>query len=1231
MGATRLQPRPTEEDDMTLLRELIDIPDHVHKSAFVISLESAIDEPEATMRDYVVTPQLVQCFDRALSLITSAVTQNRSMSTYLHASFGAGKSAFMAVTHLLLQGTPAARANAELAPIVAKYADTLDGRTFLLVPYQAVGADSIEQIVLGGYVTHMRELHPNAPLPAVYVADGVLDDSRTKRTQLGDEVFFRILSEGDTADEWGDYGAGWDAERYEAALTQPAGSSERDQLVSALLRSHYSALPGQAQATAEGFVPFDDGLEAISRHAKGLGYDAVIMFLDELVLWLASRMSDVAFVSREGSKVVKLVEGDAAKRPAPIVSFIARQRELRELVGDNIMGAQATSATDILRHSEGRFDTITLEDRNLPAIAERRLLRPKDDSARLQLDTAFDQVRRQIDERGERDALLTDTGDLTAFRKLYPFSPALVDALVALSGAMQRERTALKVMLQLLVDNRERLEVGQLVPLGDLFDAISAGDEPLTEIMRAQFAQARRLWSQRFEPLLLRNHNLQPDAIGTLAVSHPFVTDARLVKTLLIAALVPEVGALRALTVSRLTALNSGTVRAFVPGTERQQVLDRLRSWTPDIGELRLGDDEQDPTVAVMLDGIDTGPILDAARAVENDGERRRRLKELLAEMLQVRDLDSFNATIEFPWRGFNRSVDVMFANVRDVVELPDEMLRAGNNPKLIIDYPWDADDYGPNDDRARIDDYRRDRAPEWTTLWLPNFVSAESNRLIGRLVRLDYVLTGDNFERLAGHLSASDRPLARCQLQNERNAVKERVVAVLRQAYGVDQVQPGTVEMQLGPGDQFHSLDPGLAVRPPVGTTLRSFAEGLGGQMYTHRYPKHPEFTEKIGATDLRHTLQQVTMALAQPGGRLENVEATMRRVLTKVAGPLQLGTMHDAHFIADVQSWIDLIDRRRATTDTTTLTVGVVRAWLDGADTPAERRGMTTEVANLVILAVCAATDRSIVEAGRALTNPDVSRLHDSAEIHTQQLPDDVTWNEALKRASDMGITVQSTLRTATTVAHLNDKIHELIGDRAQAIRDLPALLRSLSGVVTIPADAPRVRTAEAAVTLLDNLHRQPDRAIDVLAGLSIPSSAAALGTSIAQARPVGDAVRGVNLELLRLAMTHEGVHEAAARRIAEQLTTVVIADELTMGLRSALFDAERNATGLMAQIAKRPVAVGGQPPIVTTTGGGTEVSVFTQTVAEQQLTALAQQLAGIGLRLAWTITDDTDPGGN
>ena len=82
------------------------------------------------------------------------------------------------------------------------------------------------------------------------------------------------------------------------------------------------------------------------------------------------------------------------------------------------------------------------------------------------------------------DTLLTSTADREMFRQVYPFSPALVQTLVAVSSVLQRERTALKVMLQLLVDQRDTLQLGDLVPVGDLFDVIAHGDEAFSEDMR---------------------------------------------------------------------------------------------------------------------------------------------------------------------------------------------------------------------------------------------------------------------------------------------------------------------------------------------------------------------------------------------------------------------------------------------------------------------------------------------------------------------------------------------------------------------------------------------------------------------------------------------------------------------------------------------------------------------------------------------------------------------------
>ena len=208
-----------------------------------------------------------------------------------------------------------------------------------------------------------------------------------------------------------------------------------------------------------GFVDLDQGMSAISQHARALGYDVLVLFLDELILWLASHAADLRFVSREGQKLVKLVEAQHADRPVPIVSFVARQRDLRELVGEQFTGAEELAFQDVLKHWEGRFFQIKLEDRNLPAIIERRILVSKSEAARQQMDRAFNEAAADA---ALVNALLTHESDLGMFRQVYPFSPALVQTLVAVSSMLQRERTAIKVLLQLLVEQRDTLKLGDI-------------------------------------------------------------------------------------------------------------------------------------------------------------------------------------------------------------------------------------------------------------------------------------------------------------------------------------------------------------------------------------------------------------------------------------------------------------------------------------------------------------------------------------------------------------------------------------------------------------------------------------------------------------------------------------------------------------------------------------------------------------------------------------------------
>src|SRR5262245_30154746 len=100
---------------MTLLSELIDIPEQVHKGDFVLKLTEGVGRADETLDTYVVTPQLARCFGDALAFIRDALRARSSKAAYLHGSFGSGKSHFMAVLHLFLQGHARARALPELA------------------------------------------------------------------------------------------------------------------------------------------------------------------------------------------------------------------------------------------------------------------------------------------------------------------------------------------------------------------------------------------------------------------------------------------------------------------------------------------------------------------------------------------------------------------------------------------------------------------------------------------------------------------------------------------------------------------------------------------------------------------------------------------------------------------------------------------------------------------------------------------------------------------------------------------------------------------------------------------------------------------------------------------------------------------------------------------------------------------------------------------------------------
>lgn len=1153
---------------MPLLKDLIAIPERVHQGDFVLQLSKGVTEPEQTLRDYVVTPQLADAFNNALGFIQQAIQSGSSKAAYLHGSFGSGKSHFMAVLNLLLAGNTQARATPELADVVARHTWT-EGRKFLLVPYHMIGTRDMESAILGQYAEFVRRKHPDAPVPGFYLAEGLFKDARELRERMGDEVFFSKLNQGAAgggSGDWGELDSSWDATSFEAAMLEAPNGEERSRLVGDLITQFFSAYRSLA-GTGESFVSLDDGLSIMSRHAKALGYDAVILFLDELVLWLASHAADVNFVSREGTKLVKLVEATNADRPIPLISFVARQRDLRDLVGENLAGAVQVQFSDVLKHWEARFHRITLEDRNLPAIAEKRVLRPIDEAARQTLQATFDEVLKI--RKDVLDTLLTTTADREMFRKVYPFSPALVQTLIAVSAALQRERTALKLMLQLLVDRRADLELGQLIPVGDLYDAIADGDEPFSEGMRLHFENAKRLYNQRLLPLLERQHGVTWEAIKLGQVNPTFAknlrNDARLLKTLLLGALVPEVESLKGLTAHRLTALNHGTFRSPIPGREAQDVLRKCRDWASEIGEIKITDD-QNPIISIQVTGVDIEPILRAAEANDNTGNRRRRIRDTIFNELGIEDSTGLFITYECTWRGTKREIELLYENVR---EMTDDRLRGRSGAwSVVLDFPFDEANFSPNDDLARLAEYRG--GDTRTLVWLPSFLSNKALADLGRLVVLEYILQGERFDNYAGHLSYVDRVQAKALARNQLDQLRIKLRSQLEVAYGISSEPRDAVNNPLTADQQFKSLDPTFSPKPPVGADFKAAFESLLGQLLAHQYPAHPEFEVEIKPNIIKKVWPEIQRAIEAPGQRGLVQDASTRKLVRAIVNPTRLGQMGETHLLIDPH-WQSRFSQCHARDGGGPITVGRLRQWID---TPAPM-GLPIELQNLIIMTYAAGTNRRFILRGGPY-EPTLDQMPDELELIEQSLPNATDWQIALQRASSLfGLTLGQSLNAAN-VGKLIAEVRQKAGEKREAVTRLVAQVRDRCQRYVPGAAGARQQSAESAQALLASIAQADDsNIVNMLATADLHTSEAAVSRTLGQAQTCADALSSGNWPLFDAMRDLQDHRREAAQLIMQRLAEVLTSDEHVVSLKTRLEELGRDAMRLLAATTPSPAA--------------------------------------------------------
>lgn len=1154
----------------SLVRDLFVLPEQVHEGDFVLKLTEGLQHPEETARTYVATEALVDAFSQSLTLVDSALRDGRSKAAYLHGSFGSGKSHFLAMLSLLLSGHEAAWRTPALHPLRQRF-DFVGKKKLCQLSFHMIGAQSLEEKIFASYVAFVQAEHPDALIPGLFADEKVFGDARRLLESLGDEKFFAAL--GGPKKGWGKVTLAWNRERFDelSASTDP---QQRELLFSALAKSWFRS----SIAEARQYVDLDSGLAIMARHAAQLGYAGITLFLDELILWLSHRASDSSWLHNEVQKMVKLVEAQESDRRIPIISFIASQRDLAEMVGKIHTGAENARLHDSLNHWQGRYGTITLGDQNLPEIVAKRILTTKGPEQSAALEGAFESLRSAA---GGAWSTLVAQQDAGAFRRLYPFSPALVDALVALSNSLQRERTAIKLLMEILVEHIPDLKLGEVVRVGDLFDVLAGGEDPADGLMRSRFNSAKFLYRNQFLPVIQASHGTTtPERCQRLRPGHPprlgcsgcqelqCRKDNRLIKTLLIAALVPEVPALKDLTASRLAQLNHGTIKVLIPGTEAAQVAQQLRKWVSSttIAQLHVGN-ESDPAVRVRLEGVDLKPILERYARSDNIGARQRVVREILFEALGIDKVNEAGRDEKVEWRGTKRHGHVIFGNVRTMqpatLRCVDE-----HDFRLVIDYPFDEEGKSPQDDLETVERFMQTER-SWSLVWLPHFFSASVNQLLGELVILEHILGDKGLQREAvKDLSIEDQSRALSDLDNLRAQKKARLHEVLEQAYGLRQVSDADIDGASRIEQHLYVLTPGAQVAIGIAPNLAGSKQALASGLLDARYPRHPVFTKPLSAQRVARLLDKFAELLTAEN-KLIPADRELHGEMLGTLGELGIVRVTETSVQLVEDRRLQVIENRRLQLGVERPTVGEVRHWLDEG----RKMGLEIEAQDLVVRCYALWSRRTFELHGKPYEPK--SPLHPEATLEKPELPEQSEWTQALAKASQcLGVTFAGRFLSPDNLGRFRALVSDKVDKAAGGCAELPPLLVRRNARLKLDADTDRLQTARSADQLCVSLRgRSGVEQVRALAHYEPKSGGAAVGQQVGRVDGLVDLLRDDILFGVFDQLTARRGEAPGAEELLEQVVAALRQDEVIVGLGERLRDLARQAQRLLHVEEKGP----------------------------------------------------------
>ncbi len=873
----------------TTITDAFDLPrpQDIRAMGFVVKLREAepgSDEVKQLVDDYVITPAVEKELPRILDDMKQVFDRGEEYGRFIHGSFGSGKSHFLTMLSFLLEGTQPAWK--KFRPLLNAHRDTQQGKGRDSADHEAWLAKAgllvvrihmlsvrgkntgFDRAVYDGFNAALKRRN-KAPFEFLNV-DSIFEEVRREAKEYGDIVWKRLEAETIVGGR----------EDFEALAS---GSPQaRERFARAWLK-----YKGRDAADAGIDPRWSEGLKRMAEHAKAQGFGGIVLMIDEFLLWLAEK-SGQEFV-QEINNLNVIVDHNTGQRPAPIFVFVARQRNLQEFFPDLV---DESKIHEHLDHHAKRFEVTKLQDVELRHIVRGRVLRPKNLAA-------VQQAVSSLAERHQKvlPALLAGA-DIDYLRDVYPFHPALIEMLVDVTSLMQRERSALRLLYELLVLHYPNLPLGEFLPVGSAFAAIfpESGVEASKKVEVMQ--DIHQQYYSRLAPAMQK---MAEEAGAEFTTERRRALD-QLVKTVLLAEVSPRLKQ-SGLTIERLVQLNAVDVDGETFRGQVRVAETDLLALSQRVPDLQVAGAGKTALVRYVLGRVSLGEVIGRARSkVDNPAQRFKVFWGALKKTLNIAGIKGFEeggpneGDWDLSWRRTRRRGRIKLGNVREMSQ--DDFEPPDGAFKVLIDYPWDEPGHTVDEDRMRATNARKKKGTLHTVCWLPRHMSPTELGVLTELAAVRYLLSDAGQEDLLETLGPQDKGKILDQGSIREKTLEGQLDDLLKEGY-------------VRHGEFFALISDVDGSRPRE--TLSENLEHISTLLMDRRYPQHPNFLAEPKKADLEALLEW----MVQAGETNVSVayDEVAGKVLKTLGQPLELANLGqtkaslrlDSRYIKDVLSRVD------------------------------------------------------------------------------------------------------------------------------------------------------------------------------------------------------------------------------------------------------------------------------------------------------------------------------------